>query len=231
MSLPEFTAGDVMDSSAALLNDTAKSIYTYAKQLPYLNLALQELQEFFELNDVPVNDQTSAVIELNANVSSVGFSSSNPHLPDDLIEIQKLWERTHGINPYTSMTKVNILPRYMEGIEINQLLTYVWETQQIKFLPANIAIDLKIDYLRSLFTTITSSSTIISVLNSKTFLEYRTGGLCASFIGENPNRATELNNFASLGMDRTIGISAKGRQSIVTRRRPFRSGYKRQSYI
>ena len=48
----DLTAAQVMDASASMLNDTAKTSYTYVAQIPYLNMALRELQEFFELNNV-----------------------------------------------------------------------------------------------------------------------------------------------------------------------------------
>jgi len=50
--------------------------------------------------------------------------------------------------------------------------------------------------------------------------------LMASNIAENPTRAQELNGDAIRSIDRALGITIKGRQSQVTRRRPFRAGYK-----
>lgn len=231
MSAPVLTAAIVMDGAASLLNDTAKSNYTYAVQIPYLNIALQELQEFFELNDVPVTGTLSAVMTVPAGTDHIAFASSGLKLPDDLIEPQVLWERQTNVNPYTEMTRLDVLPRYMEGVEINQFVWYVWETQQIKFLPANQINDIKMNYIRSLFTPVTTSGDSVFVLNGISFLQYRTGGLCAEFIGENKTRADELNGFAGLAMDRVVGIGTKGRQVIQTRHRPFRSSFKRRSYM
>lgn len=225
-----------MDQSASLLNDTAKSIYTYVNQIPYLNMALQELQEFFELNDVPVVDTVSTVIQVDAGFSSIGFAPAvpivdTPYLPNDLIEPQILWERTRDTDPYVPMTRLDFLPRYMEGVEISQFIWYVWQSQEIRLLPTNQDNDIKMDYIRNLFTPVTDEDDEINVLNSASFLEYRTAGLCAEFIGENKTRADDLNAFASLAMDRVVGIGTKGRQSIITRHRPFRSAYKRRSYM
>ena len=138
MSTATLTAGTVMRASASLLNDTARSIYTYPVQVPYLNIAMQELQEIFELNEVPVVDTVSVEIDIPAGYDHIAFDNGiNPELPDDLIEPSVLWERNTGINPYTPMTKVDFLPRYMEGIEINQFLVYTWQSQQIRFFPSN----------------------------------------------------------------------------------------------
>ncbi len=232
MAYPTFTSAEVMDRVAALCNDAAKSIYTYVSQLPYLNMALQELQEFFELNEVPVTETVSAVMTVPTGTDHIGFAASGLMLPNDLVEPQYLWERQSGIDPYTTMTKLDVLPRYMEGVEINQFIYYTWQSQEIRFLPANQDNDIKMDYTRFLFAELASvtGADNINVINSKSFLEYRTAGLCAKYLGENDSRAVELNNSASLAMDRVIGVGTKGRQNITIRHRPFRSSYKRRTY-
>lgn len=226
-------ASTIMDTAASLNNDTAKSNYTYTVQIPYLNIALRELQELFEQNDVPVTSDYSTVIQVDANIDHVGFSptpaGTDPYLPNDLIEPDVLWERTRNVNPYIPMTRVDFLPRYMDGSQISQLVFYVWESQELRFLPANANNDIRMNYTRKLFTTITLSTDSIGVVNAQSFLEFRTGGLCAKYIGEDDVRAQMLNNDASLALDRSMGISTKGRQAIFTRHRPFRSGYKQRA--
>lgn len=234
--MPILLAGTVMDKAAAYMNDAALSIYTYVIQIPYLNGALQELQELFELNEVPVVDTISTVIEVLSGIDHIGFApdpplDDTPYLPDDLIEPQVLWERTLGINPYIPMTRVDVLPRYMEGIEINQFIYYVWQSQEIRFFPSNQNNDIKMDYIRNLFTPVEDEDGEITVINAQSFLEYRTAALLAQFCGENKSRADELNLYASLAIDRVVGIGTKGRQAINTRHRPFRSSFKRRSYM
>jgi hypothetical protein len=231
MAAPTLTAATVMDKSAVYLNDPSKTRYTYEKQIPFLNGALQELQEFFELNEVPVTATVSAVIQVDAGVDYIGFSNTDPKLPDDLIEPSVLWERTRDIDPYVPMTAVDVLPRYMEGIEISQFIYYVWQTQRIKFFASNADNDIKMDYIRNLFTPVTKSADSIFIINAQSFLEFRNAGLCARFLGENPSRADSLDNDASLSLDRALGISTKGRQNITTRHRPFRAGFKRRANV
>lgn len=232
MATPDLTSGTVMDSAAALLNDTAKTVYTYETQLPYLNMALNELQEEFERNEVPVTGKTSVVIEVDTDVEEISFTST-PALPTDLIEPSLLWERARDTNPFLPMNKLEELPLYMIGSQIPQLIYYTWKNQALHFLPANADNDIKLTYISALFTRFTSilGTDQVNVINAETFLEYRTAALCARFIGENATRADELNAYAVLGIDRALGIGAKGRQNIVIRRRPFRSGYKRRSYL
>jgi hypothetical protein len=235
MSAVDLVASTVMDGSASLLNDTAKSIYTYAAQLPYLRIAMQELQEWFELNNIPVTQLTSAVITINAGVTAITYNAAgtpaNPKLPDDMVEPAQLWERATGINPYIPMTRRDYIPHNLEGIQTNQFTYFVWENQTIKFLPAVQVNDIKIDYVRQLFITVVDQNTQINVINATTFLEYRTAALCAEFIERNTTSAQGLNGYAVMGLDRVTGISSKSKQTIFTRRRPFRSSYKRRGWV
>ncbi|MGH9979294.1 MAG: hypothetical protein ACRD8Z_26195, partial [Nitrososphaeraceae archaeon] len=213
----------------------ARSIYTYTVQIPYLKIALQELEEYFELNNIPSTEQLSAVIQVDSGVTAIKFNAAgtatDPKLPNDLIEPQKLWERTRDVNPFIPMTKLDALPQDMLGTEISQFQIYVWEANEIRLLSANQNNDIKMEYIRNLFVLPAGKDSIINVINGKTFLEYRNAALCAEFVGENKTRADDLNSYAGLAIDRSTGIGTKGRQSVVMRRRPFRSSYKRRSFI
>jgi acetylglutamate synthase len=129
------------------------------------------------------------------------------------------------------MSKVDFLPAYMEGVQISQFLIYSWQDQKIKVLPANANNDIKIDYVKELFQNIVDENSPINVINAITALQFRTAGLCAEFIERNITSATSLNQAAELALNRAEGIGIKGKQSIVTRRRPFRSGYKRNRLL
>lgn len=231
----DLTAAQVMDAAASMLNDTAKTHFTYTAQIPYLNMALRELQEFFELNNVPVTDDKSALINVPTGTTEIGFSptppiAGTPYLPDDLIEPKLVWERKENVNPYTPMTRVDYLPDSLAGVTISQFLVYVWQEQKIKVLATNQDNDIKLDYVRRLFTTVTASTDTLNVVNAQSFLSYRTAGLVSEFVGENKTRADDLNSAASGALDRVIGIGTKGRQAITVRHRPFRSSYKRRGF-
>lgn len=233
MSAADLTAGQVMNKSATLLNDTARTVYTYVAQIPYLQIALQELREHFELNSIPVTQLVSPVIQVNAGVISIGYNGvfPTPTLPADMVEPAQLWERTRNIDPFIPMSRRDYLPHYLEGVQNNQFIFYVWENQQIKFLPCVQNNDIKIDYVRELFQAIVDENSLINVVNAATFLEYRTASLCAEFIERNKTSADALGGYAVLGIDRATGIGVKGKQAIATRRRPFRAGYKRRGFM
>ncbi len=214
-----------MNLSAAALNDTQLTIFPYSVQLPYLQMALSELQELLELNNVPVTNTVPVSIIVPTGILGIGGGNGQPALPAGLIEIQQLFERTSGTNQaYTEMTKCEFLPEYQ--VTWQSLIYWTWQEQTIKFLGATSDREVKIHCIRAIMPDLTDATNPIDIINSKMFLVYRTAALCAQFIGENPTRATELNNDAAAALDRTLGISTKGRQSIAVRHRPFMASYK-----
>lgn len=221
---------EIMVMVAALLNDTARTIYTDTNVLPYLNMALDDLQETFELNNVPVTNDATEVIFVKAGVTRIGFGT-NPSLPGDLVDIQQLYERTAGINPFVHMERKTFIPKVLEDQEIAQFLIWAWAKQEVRLISATADNDLKIDYVASIFNTPIALADIgatLGIINVKQYLGYKTAALCSMFVGENETRASALNGLANTAQEIELGIPTKGRQSIVTRRRPFMGSYKRR---
>ena len=217
-------AADVMNRAAALLNDIALTVYPYTVQIPYLNAAMDELQETFEQNNIPATNEVSAVLTVPVNTTVLTFVSS-PALPADLIEPRTLWERTSGTSDdFNEMSKLELIPK--SQVITSNLGVWDWADQEIHFIGANTIRNVKIDYIKQIFAPVMASTDVIALINSKSFLAYRTAGLCARYIGENETRADQLDGFALLALDRVLGINVKGGQAIYTRRRPFRSAYR-----
>jgi hypothetical protein len=213
------------------MNDSAQTRYTNTVCLPYFNLSLDELQELFELNEIPVTYETSAAITIPAGVNKLGFDTT-PAFPSDLIEIQQLWESPAGLNRWTPVVKRGTIPHSLEdNTTISQFLVWELEHGRIKLIAANSNNDLKIDYIGSLFNTpilIKDINVNLPFVNVKTYLEYKTAAICAMFIAENETRAMALDSLAGTAITRALGIPIKGMQNVVTRRRPFRSSFKRR---
>lgn len=225
------TPAEIIATSAALQNDTAQDVYTNTACLPYFNLALQTLQEEFELHDVPVTEETSAIIPVDAGVGSIGFSTT-PALPANLIEIKQVWESSRGLGNWIPLGRRDFLPHYAESdARTSQILVWAWLGEHIRLIPANADNDLKLDYTKYLFTKVTAPNlnTPIPIINAQTYLEFKTAALLSQFIGENETRAIILENQATGALDRALGINIKGRQSIRNRRRPFRAAFKARS--
>jgi hypothetical protein len=226
MPTPDVTAGEIMLTSAALLNDSAQQVYTNAVQIPYLKIALRELREYIELDNIPVTTKSSSIITLAAGITELGFATT-PALPTDLIEIIQLWESTTGTNNFTPMERKNLIPHYLNGVEYFSFNIWAWEGNIIHLLPCVQSNDLKIDYIKQLPNIVGQNSTI-GIINGQSFLEYRTAALLAQFIGQNETRANELNANAGNAIERILGIENKAKQAIMTRRLPFRANWKRR---
>lgn len=232
MTTTELTAAQVMDRVASLMNDTLKTVYTYTAQLPYLNIAADELQELFELNNIPITNQHSAFIVVPIGTDRinprVGYPPNTaPNYPDDLVEIQGLYERASGsIDAFVPITQREFLPHSQDESQNSSINFWIWQDQRIKFRAALLAREIKLDYIKKIIPNDLIASSSIGIINARGFLYFRTASLCSQFIGENPTRATELNVFATNALDRITGISIKGKQAIMTRRRPFMATYK-----
>jgi len=219
---------EIITAVAVLMNDASQSLYTNTVCLPLFNLSLDELQEVFELNGIPVTNETSAVIAIPAGVNRLGHDTT-PALPSDLIEVKQLFESQSGQDNWTRVDKKEFLPHQYDNVQMSYFQFWALEGGRIKLLPANSNLDLKIDYTASMFNTpilIKDINVNLPFTNIKTYLEYKTAAMCAMFIAENETRALALDSLATKALDRAMGIPIKGMQSVVTRRRPFRSGYK-----
>lgn len=232
MSTTSLTAGEVMDRSAALMNDPAKTDYTYVAQLPYLNMAIDELVELLEESNISPTNQTSVSIILAIGLNKITPTESvtTPHYPTDLIEIQEVGERDSGSTlNYTKMER----KEFLTITPATGFLGYwIWEDQQIKFNPngATTVRDIQLKYVRQAISLATNDTTVIGTINARSYLAFKTAALCSQFIGENETRAQMLEVKAEEAIERMTGISNKGRQEVVTRHRPFRSGYKMRGY-
>lgn len=225
-------AGTIFDAVAALMNNTSKSVYSNVVQLPYLNIAIQDLQLEFEDAEVPVTDNvTTDPIDVPAGNTEVGFTGlAGQVLPSDLIEPQTIWQRLDDTPPWYPMNRVIQLDYGLEDDNATtNWLDYVWETQKIKILASNQDNQLKIQYIRNLFSPMVDANSQIPIINAQQYLTFQTAAYCAHFIGEDLTRAQSLFAFASNSMNQTLGIDSKSRQNIMVRRRPFRDSYKKRN--
>lgn len=225
-SIALLTAGDVMTAVRALMNDTASQQYTNAIQVPYLNIALTELRELLELSDAPTVVKKSVAISIPIGQTYIGYDAIAPipALPDDFVSPINVWARNTGTVGYYPVTNIPYLPE--DGVTSGTLSGYLWANQRIQFIGLTQIVEVKLDYNGQLFIPVVDNTTAIGMVNGQSFLQYRTAGLVAEYVEENVSRANNLNNSAGLALDRVEGINAKLAQNIVTRRRPFRAGYK-----
>ena len=223
------TAGEIMDQSAVLLNDPAKTDYTYVVLEPFLRIAYDELVDSqMDSQNQPLNQLSDPIIvPIGTNRVYSQHSLNEPKYPHELAEIQEISERLAGSNdPYVPMKRVE----FPHPVPAQDRLGYwAWELESIQFNPAGATTprQIIIKYIKGLVGNFqTTPNSIVGGTNSRAFLVYKTAALAAMFVGENKERAEVLESQAQRAMERHESISNKGRQQIMTRHRPFRANWK-----
>lgn len=222
---------DILNISASVgLNDAARATYTNTFLLPYLNLALLELEQIFALNDIPATAETSAVIVVPDGTTAIAYGATPPApaLPTDLIEIKRVWQSDTGIGTFIPLGKSTYLPPAITGVTRTSFNEYAWMDQEIRFNPAIVDVDIKIDYIKSLFAVVAIGgiSADNPIKNTSLFLAHRIAGLVIELVEEDAIRAAGRNNDADTALQQSLGIGTKPKQSIPVRRRPFRASFK-----
>lgn len=225
------TAEEVMDMSRSLLNDQIGAVFDNGVQIPYLNMALRDLGLKLQLNDIPVTLERSTEIPVLAGIDNIG-GPGGPPLPYLFINAKQLWQRPTGTgNPFLQITQFQFLPTWDTNNIVNYLAGWAYFAQYIHLVPSTTPMDVRIDYTKSVIPIITDENDDIDILNSFQYLGFKTAAYCSFFIGENPTRAEALHGQAEQAFSELLGIETKGQQAIVTRRRPFRAGWKQRGYV
>ena len=228
MSTTGLTAGEVMDRAAALMNDPAKTDYTYVSMLPYLNMAIDELTESLEESNSSPTNLMSDVISVPVGINRITSVEevTGPHYPDNLVEIQGVGERSAGSqDPFAGLVRKEFLQAFPTS---SSLMFWMWDKQSIKFNPngANQAKEIQLNYIGKAIQLATSEVSVIGTINARSYLGYKTASLCSMYIGENQTRAAALGMDAEGALERLTGINNKGRQQMTIRHRPFRASFK-----
>lgn len=217
-------ASVVMARAAVLLNDSSQAIYTNTILLPYSQIAWDELAEVFEENAHPMMNETNTTAVITTAMTDMG-GSTGPALPNDLIEIQTLYERTNGSSEdWQEMTRKEFLPPFVA--KSTSLVYWVWMKQVVNFIGATTSRQIRIDYIGLTFATLSGPASSLAVFNCLNFLAFRTAALTAEFNGEDKVRADSLNGFAGMAIERLTNINAKSQQETPVRRRPFNAAYR-----
>jgi hypothetical protein len=226
--MPQFrdylSASQVMYGAALLLNDPEMTDYTYPKMLPYLNMAIYELNEHLVESSVPVGNQTSDPILIPTGANYI------VNLPMYLMQVQEVAEREVGRGGAFIP-----LPRkeFTEGLPVtNSLLFWSWQNQRVNFNTngANTPMEIQLKYINVALKVADDQNTVIGTTSATMYLIYRLAALLSIFIGENQTRAAILNEEAEKSLERVEGISNKDKQQIMTRHRPFRAAYKTRGW-
>lgn len=210
------TAGDIALKAAILLNDQAQTTWTNAVLLPHVVDAFEELVEGLESVGASILKEVSAAITVTANATTAT-------LPSDVVAIYRVSERKSGSTDlYDLMAEKSWLP---EETKTTLLRYWQYREQTIYFLGATEAREIKLEYLKNL-TNLTTTSSVIDILHSTRFLQYRTSAIAAGFRGENEERAKYLGAIADGALDQIKMRAVRDLQGVTVRRKPYKSSRK-----
>jgi hypothetical protein len=230
------TASECMERAASFLNDTGQQVYTNTTLLPYLKTAWDELQVEFELNNLQITNMSSAIAPIQVDVGTIQISPPGgavPNYPGDLIEIQQLADRSYGTeDQFFPMKQFEFLSQIDDLAPQAFFNAWVFEDNIIKLNPMGCSSvrEIRIQYIKEI-TVIEDEDTVLGVINGINFLAFRTAALVAELIKRDKESADALNGNAGIALQSVVGINVKGKQSISTRKRPFRASYRNRGIV
>lgn len=203
-----------MDMAASLMNDTAKTFFSYVIQLPYLQMANRSLEKDFILNEVPLQLEVSAVIPVLAGAKELT-------LPADFFIPLKLEERRTGstnLNDFVGMTE----RRFERGMtaELN-LNEWTFREGSVQFNESTENKDIRLTYYR-LIPTIANENTVLVENGAFNTLGFKTAEFLSKYIVKDEARAMALMNDYQNELDNLLSVYVKNSQSKRVRRKPFR---------
>lgn len=222
------TYQEILEAASALQNDAAQTVYTNTAQLPYLKLAIKKIELEMQENNIPITNAVTGAINVLAGTRTLAIGG-NAGLPLDLVEIREVWESNDGGNTYSPMIKKEFIPQYLLSTPLATFNVWAWINQELHVPPSTSDILLKLNYIKSIFSqniTIDTLGQAVVPLNIDLALIHYTAAFVAFFIGQNETRASALEQEGDEALEKGLNISVKGKQTIVTRRRPFRSNYR-----
>ena len=214
-------ASDVLADVAALLGDAAQDTYTNAKLLPYLQQAVDDLQErILAVSTVSKINARSDLITLLEGTTKFGNL-----LPNDLLEPISL----HIQNTSQTGSFTTVEPErwergdsgYVNTEASDSIYYWAWRENDIYFNKCRRDVVVFVRYRKQLTRPIGDNSPI-DFPRTRLFLYHRAAALYSEFKGENPTRANKLEFLAEYHWDRFRGIETKQQQKAPARRRPFR---------
>lgn len=209
-------AGDIATAAAAILNDSAQALYTFAAQLPHIRKANEDLELLMAAAGISVTRQVSTILPVPQSTSNIVLFNT----PGDMFVPISILERLMGsTDQFIGVDEREWVP---EILPTQSLSYWVFRNNKILFPPVSSDREVKIQYWRQLAPIATVNS-VEEVLLSKTYLASRTAELCARYIGENTVRADEIrDNEVMQAKDGLERVYIKNSQGNRTRRRRFK---------
>lgn len=209
-----YTAADVMDDAAALMNDAAQAVYDYTVQLPFLRMVMRDVEQELDLQGFQLNLISEEEVTVVAGALTITYPS-NFFIPVNL------WERTSGTSddyvPMRQKSDVNTL-----SLDPGSSLTYWdWRHNALNTLGATTDRQVRIQYWR-LLDEVVDEDSIPDFRGCRNMLSYFTASMCSMFIARDKELSDAQRILGANALDLFTSGIAKSNQSNRVRRRPFR---------
>jgi hypothetical protein len=138
------TLQDILDTVPALLDDANRSVFTGDFILPYINVAQRSILTKLRSAGCQEVRVRSGTITVPAGTTTL-TKTTTPALPSDLVWPDELWEAKLGGNneDYYRIVGPITLPNQARS---NTLGYWDWFHDELRFIGANEARDIKLDY-------------------------------------------------------------------------------------
>ncbi len=210
------TAAEALAECKVLLNDPSGNIYPDDRLLPLMQKAYRELQTKLLLNGLAVAKEYTLGTPIPVPIGTTQLGDGTG-LPTDIVYPIEMWERAQGQTGslFVEMTERAWEPEAKPG---GSLIYWAWREEEIKFLGATTAREVRLKYMQGL-TKITAATSVIEVNNATSWLAARTAAIAAFVLGSNPTRAEGLNGDAGQALEDLLRYLVKRQQGLPVRRR------------
>lgn len=210
-------AGVACTSARTFLNDVGSQIWTDAILIPYVKEAHRDLLSILWLNGLPVLREKSAILPVNANVTSLTIT--------DMVDPIWIKERARNSSEdWIPMTETDFEP---DRNRDTMLKYWTWREEILNFIGATTDRDVLVRYIKQI-SVITNTGDSLGFLLAEYFVGPQTAGYAAGSVG-NITLAKELlyvpnENIGVAGarLDTIIKANVKGQQNLPARRIPYR---------
>lgn len=210
------TAGTVMTRAAAHLNDANQLVYTSGVLLPFLNMALDELEEelaVFELSPL-IEDSITIDVDIDDEVL--------PQMPVDFVEAITLLERPRdSTDRWVEVKEAKDIDENLGVNKVDTIIQWTARNVSIEINPPQTDREVLLKYIRGLVAA-SSAGTAVDIELSRRLLALLTARNAARDLGNSPGKADTYEKDISRARDRLTRRLQKNNQSVMgVRRLPY----------
>lgn len=207
------TAGSVTLRAATHLNDPSQLVYTSTVLLPFVNMALEELEEELDVYEVaPLKNESITITVAQGDTVLT-------QMPTDYIEAVALFERSQGSSDdWMEVRETNWIDVNLD--ESDRILNWAPRGGQIRITPPVSAREVQLKYLKGL-TEATSVGVTLDIVGSLRFLGLVTARNAARDAGNSKSKADSYADDIRKAKDSLVRRLSNEGQGIGVRRRPY----------